>query len=298
MSRMVCDYANPRGRQGMVWTRFPLSTRPTPPDNEDQGKGNAREDLCRRSESPYLIIPSPEDDEENPPPDWFESVSDSELNNPDETYEGFDAGDDDDELDAMIGIPEMARLGNKSFASLLTHQMAKDLVNQVIDTGLESWEFRWMSNVGTNRQCRVGWSRPIPQAPKPTSKRRCSGPKESHTHPSTLAEPNSISLSEDKRGQLSQRKGELQTQLDILLGAVSAILLPLKRWADVVSSGRARPVNLAAKMELLIWEIREPLIRRRGKSRLPRDSRLLHLTIMSIVMKVSSSLEIMIQTGL
>lgn len=297
MFRMVCDYANPRGRQGMVWTQFPLSTRPTSPGNEDKEKGNAREDPCRRSESPYLIIPSPEDDEENPPPDWLESVSDSELNIPDEPYEGFDAGDDDDELDAMIGMPGMARMGNKSFASLLTHQMAKDLVNQVIDTGLESWEFRWLSNVGTNRQYRVGWSRLIPRASRSTSKRRCSSPKESHTRPSTSAEPNSITLSEDKRSQLSQRKGELQTPLDILLGAVSATLLPLKRWADVVPSGRARPVNLAAKRELLIWEIREPLIRRRRKPRLPRDSQLLHLTILSIVMKVSS-LETMIQTGL
>jgi hypothetical protein len=191
-------------------------------DNKGGGKGKAKEDPSKRSDSPFIIIPPREEDNDDPSPEWLESVSDSGLGIADDPYPGFELGIDDDELDEMLEISAAARIKNDNLSSLLPCDCAKRLVNQIIDGGLESWEFRWMSEAETNKQFRVGWSRAIPRASRPTSKQRSSRPGESRTHQAASAGPNNSSSLEEERGRPREKKGEFLKPLDILLGTVSA----------------------------------------------------------------------------
>jgi hypothetical protein len=226
-------------------------------DNKGEGKGKAKEDSSKRSDSPFIIIPPLEEDNDDPSPEWLESMSDLGLGIADDPYPGFEVGLDDDELDGMLGISAAAGIEDGNLSSLLPRDCAKRLVNQIIDAGLESWEFRWMSEAGTNKQFRVGWSRVIPRASRPTSKRRSSRPGESRTHQTTSAGPNNSSSSEEERGRPKEKKGEFLKPLDILLGTVSASQHDSTLGLPSISSGRTSTLSLATKQTLRVWASRK-----------------------------------------
>lgn len=185
---------------------------------------------------PEIIIMPPDDNENiSYPTEWLESESDSGICTPDERHTGYNSiGNDHGEgvepermhIDEVPGVHRVNCQGKNKPRSLLTLEKAAELVNEIISTGMHTWEFKWMTDGESEKPYRVGWSKVIRHASCPTSKRsKRSYIMKSRNAPYSSARVYSSSSFKEEGGHLRRRNKEMQKPVDILLEHVRAKLL-------------------------------------------------------------------------